>query len=133
MKFLNFFFIVAILGVTFFVHAEHPIKTNDDDPYWVSALAERNGLAVKGKVRATGSRRSVNYSWSMAFCRLDPWVPLENEGNPTDVQLNGSFSERLDQPALNVNIPGKLYGTASAWGSASDGLWYHASTSDTSN
>ena len=133
MKFLSLFSIAAILGVVFFVSAEHPIKTERDGPYWVSALAERQGLAVKGKVRAEGSRRAVNYSWSMSFCRLNPWGPLAGASNPTEVQLNGKFAEKLKQPAINVNIPGKLYGAASAWGSATDGKWYYAAVSDTSN
>ena len=131
--FFTFFFIVAILGATFFVHAERPIKAKDDGPYWTSALSERHGLAVSGKVRAEGNKRAVNYSWHMAFCRLDPWVALGSMSTPTNAELNGSFTERLDQPAINVNILGKLYGTASAWGSDTVGKWFQASVSDTSN
>lgn len=73
MKFFSFFLIVAILGIVFFGYAEHPIKAKGDGPYWVSALAERNGLAITGKVRAEGNKRAVNYSWYMGFCRLNPW------------------------------------------------------------
>ena len=133
MKFLSFFSIVTILGLTFFVYAEYPIKTDKDGPYWVSALCRRNGLAVDGKLRAEGNKRAVNYSWSMTFCRLNPWVALGGKSSSTKGQLNGSFAERHDQPPINVNIPGKLYGSSSAWGSAQNGNWYNASTSDTSN
>lgn len=133
MKFLSLFSIAAVLGVVFFVSAEHPVKTKSDGPYTVSALSERQGLAVQGKVKVEGNRRAVNYSWHMSFCRLDPWVPLGSASNPTEVQLNGAFGEKLKQPEINVNIPGKLYGAASAWGSATDDKWYHASVPDTSN
>ena len=98
MKFLSFFSIAAILGLTFFVYAEYPIKTKSDGPYWVSALCKRNGLNVSGKLRAEGNKRAVNYSWYMSFCRLNPWVALESKSSPIDVQLNGSFAERHDQP-----------------------------------
>ena len=133
MKFFSFFLIVAILGIVFFGYAEHPIKAKGDGPYWVSALAERNGLAITGKVRAEGNKRAVNYSWYMGFCRLNPWVALGSMSTPTNAELNGEFAEKLKQPAINVNIPGKLHGTASAWGSDTAEKWFEASISDTSN
>ena len=76
-----------------------------------------------------GNQRVVNGAYFMGFTKLNPYGAIKST---SDHFLNGAFTVPYRQKPMNLG-QGKLAVSASAWGSATDGLWYDgAAVSDKS-
>jgi len=131
MKTLRFFLtaMILVLSVVAFVYASKKPKTKSDGPYTATCVAERDGLRVSGAAKVIGNQRVVNGAYFMGFTKLEPYGAIKSTSNHF---LNGAFTVPYRQRPMNLG-QGRLAVSASAWGSATDGLWYDgAAVSDKS-